>query len=69
MPIVRDVPLFPEGNVQPNDTWVARGSEAHDFRREFGIAEPFQFPITVNYTYVRKRGSRRHRLRRHRDQL
>jgi outer membrane protein OmpA-like peptidoglycan-associated protein len=52
MPVVRDVPLFPEGNVQPNDTWVARGSEAHDFRLNFGIAEPFQFPITADYTYL-----------------
>jgi outer membrane protein OmpA-like peptidoglycan-associated protein len=52
MPVVRDVPLFPPGDVQPNATWVARGTEAHDFRLNFGIAEPFRFPITADYTYV-----------------
>jgi outer membrane protein OmpA-like peptidoglycan-associated protein len=52
MPVVRNVPLFPEGDVPVKGTWVARGSEAHDFRLNFGIAEPFQFPITADYTYL-----------------
>jgi outer membrane protein OmpA-like peptidoglycan-associated protein len=52
MPVVRNVPLFPEGDVKPGDTWVAKGSEAHDFRLNFGIAEPFQFPITADYAYL-----------------
>jgi len=52
MPVVRDVPLFPEGDVQPGQAWVAPGSEAHDLRQSFGIAQPFRFPITVNYTYI-----------------
>lgn len=54
MPVVRDVPLFPEGEVKQGDTWVAKGSEAHDFRANFGIEKPFQFPITAAYTYVGK---------------
>lgn len=52
MPVVRDVPLFPEGDVPQGGTWTAKGSEAHDFRENFGIQEPFQFPITASYTYV-----------------
>jgi outer membrane protein OmpA-like peptidoglycan-associated protein len=52
MPVVRNVPLFPEGDVQPKGTWVAQGSEAHDLRLNFGIVEPFQFPITADYTYL-----------------
>ncbi len=52
MPVVRDVPLFPEGDVQPGQSWVAPGSETHDLRTPFGIAEPFSFPITVRYTYT-----------------
>ena len=52
MPVVRDVPLFPEGDVQPGQTWVARGSETHDLRSSFQIAEPFSFPITASYTYT-----------------
>jgi outer membrane protein OmpA-like peptidoglycan-associated protein len=52
MPVVRNVPLFPEGDVQPGQSWVAKGSEAHDFRASFGISEPFTFPITADYTYT-----------------
>ncbi len=44
MPVVRNVPLFPEGDVPLKGTWVAQGNEAHDFRLNFGIAEPFSFP-------------------------
>jgi outer membrane protein OmpA-like peptidoglycan-associated protein len=52
MPMVRDVPLFPEGDIKVGDTWLARGSEVHDFRANFGIAQPFGFPINVEYTYT-----------------
>jgi len=52
MPVVRDVPLFPEGDVQPGQSWVAPGNETHDLRSSFGIPEPFSFPITANYTYT-----------------
>jgi outer membrane protein OmpA-like peptidoglycan-associated protein len=52
MPMVRDVPLFPEKDIAPGDIWVAAGSEVHDFRANFGMAQPFRFPITVSYRYV-----------------
>jgi outer membrane protein OmpA-like peptidoglycan-associated protein len=52
MPMVRNVPWFPEGDVHPGDTWTAPGSEVHDFRQNFGIAKPFAFPITVSYAYA-----------------
>lgn len=52
MPVVRDVPLFPEGDVKPGQSWVAPGSETHDLRNSFGIQEPFSFPITARYTYT-----------------
>lgn len=51
MPVVRDVPLFPVGDVQPGQSWTAPGSETHDFRSSFGIPDPFSFPIVANYTY------------------
>jgi outer membrane protein OmpA-like peptidoglycan-associated protein len=51
MPVVRGVPTFPEGPVEPGDTWTATGSEAHDFRRQFNIPEAFRFPIEVDYEY------------------
>ena len=52
MPVVRDVPLFPEGNISVGGTWTAPGMESHDFRTNFGIQAPFQFPISANYTYT-----------------
>ncbi len=53
MPTVRDVPLFPEGDVAVGQSWTAMGSEAHDFRKDFGVISAFHFPFTVNYAYLR----------------
>lgn len=52
MPVVRDVPYFPEPDAKPGDTWAADGSEAHDFRAS-GVPQPLTFPITVAYRYLR----------------
>jgi outer membrane protein OmpA-like peptidoglycan-associated protein len=53
MPVVRDVPLFPEGDVVAGQSWSAAGSEAHDFRSDFGVQSAFHFPIMVSYVYLR----------------
>lgn len=53
MPVVRNVPRFPEGAVKPGDTWTGDAEEAHDFRRSYGIANAFRFPVKVHYTYLR----------------
>jgi outer membrane protein OmpA-like peptidoglycan-associated protein len=52
MPVVRNVPIFPKGDVQPGESWIAEGEEAHDLRDVFGLMEPFRVPIRVTYTYV-----------------
>jgi outer membrane protein OmpA-like peptidoglycan-associated protein len=52
MPVIRNVPFFPEGDVPVGGTWSAPGTESHDFRTDFGIREPFQFPFTADYRYV-----------------
>ena len=52
MPIVRDVPIFPERPLSPGDTWSAQGEEVHDFSVSLGISEAVRFPITVNYQYT-----------------
>lgn len=52
MPVVRDVPVFPDRPLEPGDTWSADGHEVHDFRRSFGIPEPYRFPIPVTYEYM-----------------
>ncbi|MBR7064577.1 MAG: hypothetical protein IKI31_05480, partial [Treponema sp.] len=51
MPVVRDVPVFPETPVKPGDVWTFNGHEAHDLQREFGIKEPFKVPFLAKYTY------------------
>lgn len=52
MPVVRDVPLFPDRDLSPGDTWSAPGEEVHDFRDSFGIAEPYRIPFVAHYTYL-----------------
>ncbi len=52
MPVVRNVPTFPDGDVQPGETWKGTGEEAHDLRDRFGIETPFRAPFAVTYTYV-----------------
>lgn len=51
MPVVRDVPILPDRELSPGDTWSAPGSEVHDFRRSFGIPDAYHFPIPVTYRY------------------
>jgi outer membrane protein OmpA-like peptidoglycan-associated protein len=54
MPVVRDVPLFPDGELEPGDTWTAAGEEVHDLRGDFYDAPLLlRFPIQVHYTYLR----------------
>ena len=52
MPIVRNVPTFPDRDLAPGDTWAAPGEERHDFREDFGIPDPFVIPFNASYTYV-----------------
>ncbi len=52
MPVVRNVPLFPERDLQPGDQWSAPGYEVHDFRESFGIRDGFRFDTQVSYRYI-----------------
>jgi outer membrane protein OmpA-like peptidoglycan-associated protein len=52
MPIVRDVPVFPERPLSLGDSWNAPGEEAHDFSSSLGIPEAVRFPINVSYRYA-----------------
>lgn len=63
MPVVRNVPTFPEGDVKPGASWKGTGEEAYDLRDVFGIKTPFKVPFTVTYTYegpVQKDGKTLH---------
>ncbi len=53
MPVVRNLPIFPNSDVKIGDTWTAEGEEFHDLRETFGIEKPFRIPFTATYTYDR----------------
>jgi outer membrane protein OmpA-like peptidoglycan-associated protein len=52
MPVVRDVPVFPERDLNPGDSWKERGEEVHDLRNGYGIPIPLRFPFLANYRYL-----------------
>jgi outer membrane protein OmpA-like peptidoglycan-associated protein len=52
MPVVRNVPVFPDRDIQVGDAWTAEGHEMHDFRDSFGIADPYRIPFTANYVFL-----------------
>ncbi len=54
MPTVRDVPVFPDCEVEPGEKWTAPGHEAHDLRQGFGIENPYKVPFNAEYTFEGK---------------
>lgn len=63
MPVVRDVPIFPDKDLKVGEKWSYEGHEAHDLRNSFGIEKPFKVPFTANYTYygeTKKDGKKYH---------
>jgi outer membrane protein OmpA-like peptidoglycan-associated protein len=55
MPVVRNVPVFPDRELALSERWSAEGHEAHDFRDAFGIEEPYRMPFIANYQYIGER--------------
>jgi outer membrane protein OmpA-like peptidoglycan-associated protein len=55
MPVVRNVPVFPDRRLNVLDRWRAEGHEVHDFSNSFGIQEPYRIPFVANYVYVGQR--------------
>ncbi|GHU29891.1 membrane protein [Spirochaetia bacterium] len=54
-PQVRDAPVFPDRDLKPGETWTSDGHEVHDFRKTFGIPEPYRIPFTAHYTFLGNR--------------
>lgn len=52
MPVVRDVPVFPDRNLKEGEGWTAEGHEVHDFRKAFGIEKPYRIPFRANYVFL-----------------
>jgi len=55
MPVVRNVPVFPDKDLKPGDKWYAEAHEVHDFRDAFGIQEPYKIPFNAFYEYLGER--------------
>jgi outer membrane protein OmpA-like peptidoglycan-associated protein len=55
MPVVRNAPVFPGGDLAEGESWSAEGYEVHDFRKSFGIGEPYRIPFTAHYVFVGNR--------------
>ncbi len=54
MPIVRNLPIFPDSEVNIGDAWKEDGYEAQDLRREPFFAEkPVKVPFSATYEYLR----------------
>ncbi|MFW6337339.1 MAG: hypothetical protein ACOC25_00320, partial [Alkalispirochaetaceae bacterium] len=51
MPVSRSFPAFPETPLQPGESWSTEAYEVHDFRRGYGIQEPYRFSMPVAYRY------------------
>ena len=52
MPVVRNVPVFPDRPLFPGDRWSHEGYEAHDFRDNFGIPDPYVIPFVAHYEFL-----------------
>lgn len=52
MPVVRDVPIFPDKEIEPGFRWTAQGHEAHDLRRTFDIKAPYKIPFNAEYEFL-----------------
>jgi len=50
MPVVRNVPTLPLGEIKTGDTWNAPGEEVHDLRDDFGVDQLLRVPFDVQYT-------------------
>ncbi len=51
LPVVRNVPTFPDRELKPGDTWTSPGQELHDLRNDFGVDRLLRVPFDVTYVY------------------
>jgi outer membrane protein OmpA-like peptidoglycan-associated protein len=55
MPSVRDVPNFPDSDIETGHVWLTRGNEVLDLREVFNIPQPYEISFTANNTYLGER--------------
>ncbi len=54
LPSVRNVPVFPDSDLEPGDSWSAMAEEVHDLKPFFDIDYRLHIPFRVFYTYKGK---------------
>ena len=54
MPVVRNVPVFPDRDIDEGESWSGVAEEVHDFRANFGVPDAYRFPIDVSYRFLGK---------------
>jgi len=52
LPVLRNIPVFPEYPVQPGDSWTADAEEVHLFRISGKLAGPYRGEIPASYEYI-----------------
>lgn len=52
MPQVRDVPTFPERELEVGESWSAPAVEVHDLRPAYGIEDTLRIPVEVEYEFL-----------------
>ncbi len=52
MPMVRNVPVFPDKDLKIGEQWIEKAYEVHDFREAYGISNPVIFPAAASYQYL-----------------
>ena len=51
MPVIRNLPIFPAGDISLGQKWTASGYEAEDLRRAFKMDKPYIVPFSAQYIY------------------
>jgi len=52
MPSIRDVPYFPAEEIVIGQTWVTKGDEVLDLRKNFEIMAPYSIPFNASNKYL-----------------
>ena len=52
VPMVRNIPRFPQETVSIGSTWTFPAEEVFDFRIAFGIQQPFKIDTVAKYEYL-----------------
>ncbi len=52
MPVARELPVFPDSDIELGEQWTATAREVHDLSVGYGLSEPLRMAFPVSYRYV-----------------